>query len=190
VTHRPSGIGGLARTMAVGLWTRIGQVLGAARAAPPGRARRADCGGEDDGNAIVEFVFVAVLVLIPLAYLIVAVASIQRSRLAVTDAARDVGRAIATADSADAAAARAGAALRIALANEGLAPDDVELRYVAADAGCSDATVPVSLAPAAEFAVCVTRHQELPAVPTILSGRGVTTVGRYVVHVDDFRATG
>jgi hypothetical protein len=27
----------------------------------------------------------------------------------------------------------------------------------------------------------------LPAVPTVLSGRGVTIIGRYLVHVDDFR---
>lgn len=138
-------------------------------------------------SAIIEFVFVAVLVLVPLIYLIVAVAVVQRGRLATTNAARDVGRALATSTTAGQAELRAQAALRVALHGLGLAPADVELRYVEAGADCrSEPTVP-SLAPASVFAVCVIRHQPLPAVPTVLSGRGVTIIGRYLVHVDDFR---
>jgi Flp pilus assembly protein TadG len=139
------------------------------------------------GSAIVEFVFVAVLVLVPLVYLIVAVAVVQRARLATTNAARDVGRAIATSATAGQAEVRAQAALRAALHGQGLTPDEVEVRYVDAGADCgATATVP-SLAPASVFAVCVIRHQPLPAVPGVLAGRGITVVGRYLVHVDDFR---
>jgi hypothetical protein len=142
---------------------------------------------DERASAIIEFVFVAVLVLVPLIYLIVAVAVVQRSRLATTNAARDVGRAIATSATAGQAEVRAQAALRAALHGQGLTPAEVELRYVDAGADCrSPATVP-SLAPASVFAVCVIRHQPLPAVPTVLSGRGVTIIGRYLVHVDDFR---
>ena len=91
---------------------------------------------DDGGSAIIEFVFVAVIVMVPLVYLVVAVASIQRSELAVSQAAREAGRAFATADNADQALPRADAAVRIALANEGLS-DDVEVRYVPAGASCS-----------------------------------------------------
>jgi Flp pilus assembly protein TadG len=144
--------------------------------------------GRDDGNAIVEFIFVAVLVFIPLIYLIVAVAVVQRARLATSNAARDVGRAIATSDSADQADQRAQAALRIAIANQGLRPSDVQLRFVAAGADCQAGSSALpSLAAGAVFRVCVIRHQPLPAVPTVLSGRGVTTIGTYLVHVDEFR---
>ena len=52
------------------------------------------------GNAIIEFVFVAVMVMVPLVYLVVAVAVVQRNQLAVTQAARDAGRAFATSDTA------------------------------------------------------------------------------------------
>jgi hypothetical protein len=138
-------------------------------------------------SAIIEFVFVAVLVLVPLIYLIVAVAVVQRSRLATTNAARDVGRAIATADSVPQAESRAQAALRVALHGQGLTPAQVELRYVAAGADCQGPQIVPSLEPASVFAVCVIRHQPLPAVPTVLSGRGVTVIGRYLLHVDDFR---
>lgn len=144
---------------------------------------------DDDGNAMIEFVFVAILVLVPLIYLIVAVAVIQRGRLATTNAARDVGRAIATSDSTNQAAVRAQAALRIAIADQGLDPADVQLRYVPAAADCqSGAGIVPSLAAGSEFEVCVIRHQRLPAVPSVLSGRGVVTIGRYLVHIDDFRA--
>jgi len=142
----------------------------------------------EDGNAIVEFIFVAVLVFVPLIYLIVAVAVVQRARLATSNAARDVGRAIATSESADQADQRAQAALRIAIANQGLRPADVQLRFVAPGADCQagPAVLP-SLAAGAVFRVCVIRHQRLPAVPTVLSGRGVTTIGAYLVHIDEYR---
>jgi Flp pilus assembly protein TadG len=143
---------------------------------------------QDEGNAIVEFIFVAVLVFVPLIYLIVAVAVIQRARLATSNAARDVGRAIATSGSADQANLRVQAALRIAIADQGLRPADVQLRFVGAGADCqAGPSVPPSLAAGAVFRVCVIRHQRLPAVPTVLSGRGVTTIGTYLVHVDEFR---
>jgi len=152
------------------------------------RRRRTDgVASGEQGSAIVEFIFLAVLVLIPMIYLVVAVAVVQRSRVTVANAARDVGRAIATAETAPDAERRADAALRIAIAGQGFSATDVELRFVAAVAPCDGAIVDPELSPGAEFAVCVLRHEQLPAVPGFLSGRGITTVGRYVVHIDDFR---
>lgn len=141
----------------------------------------------EQASAIIEFVFVAVLVLVPLIYLIVAVAVVQRSRLATTNAARDVGRAIATSATADQAEVRAQAALRAALRGQGMTASQVELRYVEAGADCQGPATTPSLAPASVFAICVIRRQPLPAIPALLSGRGVTVIGRYLVHVDDFR---
>jgi Flp pilus assembly protein TadG len=141
----------------------------------------------DSGNAIIEFVFVAVLVMVPLVYLIVTVAQVQRHRLAYTAAARDIGRAIATSGSGADGASRAAAALRLALANQNLAADGVDVRYVPADASCSGPSTYPSLDPGTEFAVCVTGRARLPAVPTVIGGRGVTVVGRFIVHLDDFR---
>lgn len=142
---------------------------------------------DDRGNAVVEFVFVAVIVMVPLVYLVVAVAVGQRSSLAVTQAAREAGRAMATADTLAQGRARAEVAVRLALADQGLA-DDARVRTVAPSTGCDGPTVAPTLAPGAVFAVCVTRRAELPGVPSILAGRGVQTVGRFVVHVDDYRA--
>ncbi|MGI8761040.1 MAG: hypothetical protein ACR2LF_07060 [Jatrophihabitantaceae bacterium] len=141
---------------------------------------------EDGGSAIVEFVFVAVIVLVPLVYLVVAVAGVQRSELAVAQAAREAGRAFATSDRAELAPARVRAAVRLAMAAQQL-PDDAELRFVAAGSSCSSAPITPALVAGAQFTVCVIRHARLPAIPSVLAGRGVTTVGQYVVHADDFR---
>ena len=152
------------------------------------RLRRinSDDGAGDAGNAVIEFVFVSVLILVPLVYFVVAVASVQRSRVAVTHAAREAGRAFATADSTDQGLQRAEVAVRLALADQGLS-DDAIVHYVEADGTCASGTITPSLSPGAQFAVCVIRHTEISGVPSLISGRGITTVGRYVLHIDDYR---
>ena len=125
--------------------------------------------------------------MVPLLYLIVAVATVQRSELAVTQAARAAGRAFATSDSAEQADSRLAAAVHLALADRGL-DDDAEVRFVAPSSSCDGPAVTPRLAPGAEFAICVRRHVSLPALPRLLQGRGITAVGRYVVHVDEYRS--
>jgi Flp pilus assembly protein TadG len=160
--------------------------MSATRPTAPDRTAPDRAANRESGSAVIEFVFVAVVVMVPLIYFIVAVAAVQHTRLAVSNAARDVGRALAAGgpDPAD----RATVALQIALRNEGLAPSDVQLRLVAASDSCDAATSFVPSGSGSEFAVCIVRHQRLPGVPAVLSGRGVTMVGRYVVHLDDFDA--
>jgi hypothetical protein len=144
--------------------------------------------GRDQGSAIIEFVFIAVVVLVPLVYLIVAVAAVQRSSLAVTNAAREAGRAFATAGSDASAPERAEVAARLALSDEGVT-ERVDLRYVAVGAGCNAAPIEPQLTAGAVFTICVERSFGLPGIPSVLAGRGVTTIGKYVVHVDDWRTT-
>jgi len=142
----------------------------------------------DDGNAIVEFVFVAVIVMVPLVYLIVSVAQIQRNSLAATQAAREAGRAFATGSSTEDGLQRAQVAARLAYADQGLT-ERPDLTFHPADAGCtSSAEVAPSLSPGAEFTVCVQRDFTFPGVPSFVSGRGVRVIGRYLLHVDDYRA--
>jgi len=80
---------------------------------PPGeplhRTQRAEC-----GSAVVEFVVLAVLMLIPLVYLVMMLGRVQAGSFAVSHAAREAGRAYVTAGSGDAATGRAEAAARIA----------------------------------------------------------------------------
>lgn len=143
-------------------------------------------GRGEGGSATVEFVFIAVVIMLPLAYVVVAVAAVQRNTLAISQAARDAGRAFATSDTVAQARRRVAAAVRLALADQGL-PDDADVRFVASAAPCTARAITPTLVPGTQFAVCVIRRVQLPAVPTMLAGRAIRVVGRYVVHVDDFR---
>ncbi|WP_226963803.1 pilus assembly protein [Nostocoides sp. F2B08] len=78
---------------------------------------------EDRGSAVVEFVFLTVVVLVPLIYLVLTVARIQAGTYAVAQAAREAGRAYVTAESAESAPGRAYAAAEIAFADFGFAGD-------------------------------------------------------------------
>ncbi len=151
------------------------------------RCRRLRCRlADDSGNAIIEFVFVAVLIMVPLVYFIAAVASVQRSRLAVTQAAREAGRAFATGSSTEDGVTRAQVAVRLAFEDQGLF-DDAEIRYVAVHSSCNSTAISPVLAPGAKFSICVSRHADIPGVPSLVAGRGVTTVGEFLIRVDDYR---
>jgi hypothetical protein len=76
---------------------------------------------EEQGSAVVEFVFLTVVVLVPLIYLVLTVARIQAGTYAVAQAAREAGRAYVTAESAESAPGRAYAAAEIAFADFGFA---------------------------------------------------------------------
>ena len=157
-------------------------------------ARRRGSAADDSGSAIIEFIFVAVIMLVPLVYLIAAVAVAQRTNLAVTVAARDAGRAYATSDTAAQARQRVAVAVRLALADQGITGADARktsVRFVKVNTDCAmvrdaDRITP-SLRPGAQFAVCVSRYVRLPGVPSLVAGHGIHSVSKFVVHVDDFR---
>ena len=157
---------------------------GAGRAA----GRAGGSAAEDAGRAMIEFIFLGVLTMVPLLYLVVAAFQLERDVFAVTQAAREAGRAYATADDAGSAEARAAYAMDLALVDQGVPAGGATLRYVPVSASCSaTAGDAQSLDPGAEFAVCVTRVMQLPGVPGFASGRSNTVTGRYVVHIDEFR---
>lgn len=142
----------------------------------------------DDGRATIEFIFLGVLTLVPLLYLVLAVSTLERNLFAATQAAREAGRAYATAEDPQSAEARASYSVDLALRDQGVAGGQRTLKFVAVSADCaSGATGAQSLAPGAEFAVCVIQPVQIPGVPGFLDARANTVTGRYVVHVDDFR---
>lgn len=75
--------------------------------------------GGEGGSAIVEFVFLAVLVMVPLFYLVMTLSRLQAGAYAASTAAREAGRAYVTASDQDAASVRAEAAARIAFEDQG-----------------------------------------------------------------------
>jgi hypothetical protein len=146
------------------------------------RARRRPRG--DAGNAMIEFVFLGVLMLIPLVYLVLAVSYVQRNTYGVTQAAREVGRTYATSGNVD----QARYAARLALSDQNIAASDMDIGWARTGADCSAATPGLPpLAPGEVFSVCVTRQITIPGVPSFIGARHNSVTGRYVVHVDEYR---
>jgi Flp pilus assembly protein TadG len=85
--------------------------------------RRVGQGEAEDGNAMIEFVWLSVLLMVPLVYVLICVFEVQRASFAVTEGAREAGRAYATADSVADARARAQDGARLALADQGIGGD-------------------------------------------------------------------
>ena len=72
----------------------------------------------EDGNAMLEFVTIAVVLMVPLVYVMLTVFELQRAAFAASAAAREGGRAYVTADTVADAEARAQAAADLALADQ------------------------------------------------------------------------
>lgn len=140
--------------------------------------------GSDAGNAMVEFVFLGIIMLIPLVYLVLAISYVQRNTYGVTQAAREVGRTYAS--SGNAATARYAAAL--ALGDQNVADSRLDIGWAPVGKSCKRATAGLpQLTDGAVFSVCVTRRITIPGVPSFIGARRNTVTGRFVVHVDDYR---
>ncbi len=74
---------------------------------------------DERGSAVVEFVFLSTLLLVPLVYLVLVLARVQAGAYAASTAAREAGRAFVTATSQVDAEPRARAAAAIAFADQG-----------------------------------------------------------------------
>jgi Flp pilus assembly protein TadG len=134
----------------------------------------------DDGNALVEFVYLAVLLLIPLVYLLLAAFKVQSAAFGVTEAARQAGRAYARADDPASAALVASTAARLALQDQGIAFTGAP-EFCGGD-GCS-------LAPGATVRTRVRYTVPLPFVGSIFgNGRaGIPVTGVHTEVVDRFK---
>ena len=74
----------------------------------------------EHGSAVIEFVWLAILLLVPLLYVVLAAFETQRAAYAASAAARSAGRAFVTAPDQASGYARARAAVRLAYADQGL----------------------------------------------------------------------
>lgn len=74
---------------------------------------------DDSGSAVVEFVTLGVLLLVPVVYLVLTLGRLQAGAFAVEGAAREAARAFTTAEDETAGAAHARAAVLLALHDQG-----------------------------------------------------------------------
>jgi hypothetical protein len=133
--------------------------------------------GRDAGSALIEFVGLAVLLMIPVAYLILIAARVEGAAYSVTTAARNAGRAYATSGSDALGRARAVLAARLALAAQGinLPPGDVQVV-------CGACTY----APGSLVRVTVTFRVPLPGLPAAFCRGGgcIAAIPVSATHVE------
>jgi len=116
---------------------------------------------DEAGNAVVEFIWLGLLLLVPLVYVLIAVFDVQRGAFGVSAAARAAGRAYTLADDIAAAERRAQEAARVALADQGIdGPFSLEI----------DCAPRPCLSPGSVTTVRVSAQVTLPLAPDALGG--------------------
>lgn len=141
----------------------------------------------DVGNAVLEFVVLATFLMVPLIYIIIAVAQVQGSAYGATEATREAGRAyIGAATSLD-ASRQACTAATVALRNAVDASFDCASQLhvsCVSDAGCSP-----GLVPGETIRVEIDLTVGLPFLPSSVFGHSLS-VPVHAVHdeiVDPYR---
>lgn len=116
---------------------------------------------EESGTAALEFITVGLILLVPLVYLVLALAALQAGTFAVEGAARQAARVYVQAPNAEEAAARAGRAIEFGLSDYG-----VDASTVTTSVRCTGA--PTCPARNATVTVTVRVNIPLPLVPDVL----------------------
>jgi Flp pilus assembly protein TadG len=140
---------------------------------------------EESGSALVEFVFIALVVFVPLVYLVAGFSAVQRGVFASTEAARDAGRAIGTAPDLDSGLAQAERAAQLAVEDQSVDATDVRIEYAPDGASCDAAgSYTPTLTPGERFSVCVTVTVRIPLLPEFIDAN--TATGQFVVERDRY----
>ena len=140
---------------------------------------------DERGSALVEFVFIALVVFVPLVYLVAGFSAVQRGVFASTEAAREAGRALGTAPDVVSGQARAQRAVQLAVEDQSVDATDVRLAYAPPGAECSAAGgYHPTLTPGERFSVCVTVTVRIPLLPDFL--RSNTATGQFLVDRDRY----
>lgn len=135
---------------------------------------------DDDGNAILEFTWLAVLLLIPVVYGVVAVFEIQRAAYGITQAAREAGRAFVSAEDTSSAYADAFAAASLAM-------DDQRLRLRPGQLRIECSPAPCGIVPGTVVHVTIDTAVGLPFLPSLFGHPPVPVHARHDEVVDTYR---
>jgi hypothetical protein len=142
-------------------------------------------GSDDRGSAVVEFVWLGVLLMVPLVYVVMAAVTVQRAAFAETAAAREAARAYATAGSDAAGEQRAEEAVALVMRDHGV-PWTPPGRIVS----CGEC----AYAPGSTFTVDLRRTVRLPFVPSWLCRErcvaGVVVSAHHRERLDCFGGSG
>lgn len=144
-------------------------------------------GPRDDGSAVVEFLAITLLLLVPIVYLVLMLGRLQAATFAAEGAAREAGRAFTTAVGPDDGGRRAVAAVHLALRDQGF--DSVD----AAGALALECSSDPCLAPGSSVVVRVGFDVDLPFVPGFVRSvvpLSVPVSAAHIAPVDQFVGVG
>lgn len=147
------------------------------------RVAAARC-GSDDGNAVVEFLGLSVVLLIPVAYLVLTLGRIQAAVFATEAAAREAARVFVVSTGQDEAVARAQTATALALRDQGFDDDPASALTLA----CSSDTC---LRAGSAVTATVQVEVPLPFVPAFVRDAlplAVPVSAQRTAPVDEYRA--
>jgi Flp pilus assembly protein TadG len=130
---------------------------------------------DERGTAIVEFVWLAILLLVPLLYIVLAVFDTQRTAYAASAAARSASRAFVTAPDQQTGYARARAAARLAFSDQGIDSTGFSLAI-----SCQPEPREC-LTPGSVVSAEVRSAAELPLMPAVF-GDGTPRIAVAAVH--------
>lgn len=119
-------------------------------------------GRDEQGSALVEVVWLGVLLLVPLVWIVLSVFQVQRGAFAVSGAARAGARAFSLADDDASGRAQAGAAIRQAMHDQGA---DEPARFTITCGGAADCHER-----GAVITVKIWSRVKLPLLPEVLGG--------------------
>jgi hypothetical protein len=139
----------------------------------------------EHGSAVVEFVVLGVLLMVPLVYFVLAMARVQAASFAADGSARAAARAFVTASDEADSDRRSVEAVRLGLADQGFGSDDGNLVIDCGRLHC--------LTPGARVVARVQVDVALPGIPSGLArawSTEVTVRAAQAVSVDRFRTFG
>jgi hypothetical protein len=146
------------------------------------RRRARHPAGADAGRAIIEFIFLGILLLLPLTYLVLTAARIQAASFSASLAGREAGRAFVTARSDDEGLTRARAAAALAFGDFSF-DEGADVTVTCDGTPC--------LRPEGSVTSVATIEVQLPLVPDFIADHvpaSVTITSTHVASVDRFVA--
>lgn len=136
----------------------------------------------EGGTATVEFVWMSLLLLVPLVYVLLAVFDTQRAAYGVSTASRAAALAFLQSPDAAAGERRAQAAARAALDDQGITGARVEVACLPSAADCFE--------PGSSVRVVVRAKQRMPLTPRVLGSHlgGIEVDSTHTEPYGSFRA--
>ncbi|MBB5597896.1 Flp pilus assembly protein TadG [Neomicrococcus lactis] len=132
---------------------------------------------DEEGSAVVEFIFLSIGLMIPIIYVILSVAQLQASSLAAIGAADHAAKVFVGAENEGEARARASSAVSTALTNMGVPAENATTSI-----SCSEAC----LEPGSTVTVSVHINVPLPMLPEGVGASVMTTSSEATHRVDRF----